>query len=92
MEHEVRQIMFEKLKEMAKLDYDDCGCGEYPNVCSVMNEIANAFLNENSLRKFSVSELIEELETRDSVEVIEREYYYLKDESPLRFISLKVSE
>ena len=45
-EMEVRQILLEKLKEMAEIKFDNCvEDNEYPLICNVMNEIAKTLLN-----------------------------------------------
>lgn len=45
-EMEVRQIMFEKLQEMAEIEFGDCANDEYPVLCSAMNEIARTLLDK----------------------------------------------
>jgi len=45
MKEEIRQILFEKLKEMSEIKFEDCANSEYPEVCSSMNEIAKTLLN-----------------------------------------------
>lgn len=43
---EIRQIMLDKLKEMAEIKFDDCAKGEYPEICSAMNDIAKTMLDD----------------------------------------------
>lgn len=43
---EIKQIMFDKLKEMAEIKFEDCANGEYPEICSVMNDIAKTLLEK----------------------------------------------
>jgi len=45
MKEEIRQILFEKLKEMSEIKFEDCLDGEYPEICSSMNEIVKTLLN-----------------------------------------------
>lgn len=92
MENEVKQMLFEKLKEMAEIKFEDCTNLEYPQLCSAMNDIAKTFIDENRLKNFSVSELIEELKSRASVEVTEQERYCIEDAKTIRLINLKVTE
>lgn len=43
---EIRQIMLDKLKEMSEIEFEDCANGEYPEICSVMNDIAKTLLDD----------------------------------------------
>lgn len=43
---EIRQIMLDKLKEMAEIEFEDCANGEYPAICSIMNDIAKTLLEK----------------------------------------------
>lgn len=47
-EKEIRQIMLDKLKEMAEVSFRDCmdGYDYYANVCGVMNDIAKTLLDK----------------------------------------------
>lgn len=40
MEDELKQILLDKLKEMSEIKFEDCANNEYPEICRVMNEIA----------------------------------------------------
>lgn len=42
----VRRIMLEKLEEMAEIKFEDCANGEYPEICSAMNDIAKTLLEK----------------------------------------------
>lgn len=46
-EDEIKQIMLDKLKEMAEIEFDECveGC-DYVNICNIMNEIAKTLLDK----------------------------------------------
>lgn len=46
LEMKIRQIMLDKLKEMAEIKFEDCANGEYPEICSVMNDIAKTLLEK----------------------------------------------
>ncbi len=43
---EARQILLEKLKEMSKIEFEGCANGEYPEICSTMNEIVKTLLDK----------------------------------------------
>lgn len=43
---EIRQILLEKLEEMLEVGFEDCADGEYPEICSVMNDIAKTLLEK----------------------------------------------
>lgn len=45
-EEYVRKIMIEKLKEMSEIEFLECINGEYPVICSAMNEIARTLLDK----------------------------------------------
>lgn len=90
MENEVRQIMLEKLRELSKIEHDDCmDYNDFFCVCSAMNSIAETIIR---ISEFSVDELIKELKSRDSVEVTEQERYCIEDAKTIRLINLKVNE
>ena len=91
MENEVRQIMLEKLRELSKIEHDDCmDYNDFFCVCSAMNSIAETIIRRIS--EFSVDELIKELKSRNSVEVTEQERYCIEDAKVIRLINLKVTE
>lgn len=39
-EGELKNILFDKLKEMSEIKFEDCANNEYPEICKAMNEIA----------------------------------------------------
>lgn len=41
---EIQKILFDKLKEMAEIDFNDCVNDEYPQICKAMNNIANTLI------------------------------------------------
>ncbi|MDE5946328.1 MAG: hypothetical protein K2G63_03330 [Oscillospiraceae bacterium] len=41
----VKRILFDKLKDMAEVKFDDCANNEYPEICNIMNEIAKTLLD-----------------------------------------------
>ena len=41
---EIQKILFDKLEEMAEIDFYDCANGEYPQICEAMNNIANTLI------------------------------------------------
>lgn len=43
---EIRRILFDRLKEMSKIGFEDCAKGEYPEICSAMNDIARTLLDK----------------------------------------------
>ena len=46
MENEAKQILLDKLKEMAKIECRDCDDGnEYALICSAMSDIARVIIN-----------------------------------------------
>lgn len=49
MEDEVKQIMLDKLKEMAGIQLKDCDYSEYPEICKAMNEIADTLIKSEYL-------------------------------------------
>lgn len=74
MKDKVKQIMLDKLKEMAEENFTDEAC--YNGCCSVMNDIAQTLLQcdenesikeEKSLKDYSIEELAKELISRDGV-------------------------
>lgn len=44
MINEIQEILFDKLKEMAEIDFNDCVSDEYPQICEAMNNIANTLI------------------------------------------------
>lgn len=44
MINEIQEILFDKLKEMAEIDFNDCVNDEYPQICEAMNNIANTLI------------------------------------------------
>ena len=43
-EAETKRILFDKLKEMSGIKFEDCANNEYPEICKAMNEIAKIIL------------------------------------------------
>lgn len=43
---EIRQILFDKLKEMAEIKFGTCTDSDYARICVVMNDIARTLLGK----------------------------------------------
>lgn len=96
MEDEVKQIMFDKLKEMSKESFIDEAC--YNGCCSVMNEIAQTLLQcdendsieeEKSLKDYSIEELSKELLSRDGVSATSFEHNYACETKSFKTLAIE---
>ena len=51
MINEIQEILFDKLKEMAEIGFNDCVNDEYPQICEAMNNIANTLIQIEEVQK-----------------------------------------